>query len=84
MGNLINVAKLEEGGDPLTVWETVNQIIDALNDITITIIPGELASAVVNEGDIQINFHPNTVPESPASSSQLGGGADDGGSAPGG
>jgi hypothetical protein len=73
-GQLVKIDKLEAGGDPLKVWETLNQIIDALNDITISIVPAELCSIRIQEGDIQFSF---TVP---APSSPAGG--SDGGSQP--
>jgi hypothetical protein len=73
-GQLIKIDKLEAGGDPLKVWETLNQIIDAVNDISISIVPAELCSIFIQEGDIQFSF---TVP---APSSPSGG--SDGGSQP--
>jgi len=47
----------EEGGDPLELWQTLCDIIDALNNLTVTIVPGELASVRINDGDIQIAFN---------------------------
>jgi hypothetical protein len=58
MGNLIKIDKPEAGGDPLKLWQTLNDIIDALNDVTVSIVPAELCSVRIQEGDIQLSFNP--------------------------
>jgi hypothetical protein len=73
MGNLIKIDKPEEGGDPFQLWQTICDIIDAVNDLSVTIVPGNLASVRIEEGDIQISFNP--PPPSPI-------GGSDGGSQP--
>lgn len=57
MGDLIKVKKPEAGGDPFTLWQTLCDIIDAVNDITVSIVDGRLASVRIQEGDIQISFN---------------------------
>jgi hypothetical protein len=71
MGQLIKIDKPEEGGDPLKLWQTLCDIIDALNYLSVTIVPGELASVRIQEGDIQISFNP-PPPSSPTGSDSSG------------
>jgi hypothetical protein len=72
VGKLFNIEKLEAGGDPFKNWLKLNEIIDALNDLSVTIVPGELATVRIEDGDIQLSFNappPDNNPTPPVSGS---------------
>jgi hypothetical protein len=56
MPKVFNIEKPEAGGDPCELWKTVCEIIDALNDFTITLVPDNAGTVTYSEGDICIDL----------------------------
>ena len=57
MPKLINIELPKQGGDPRELWQTVRDLINALNDLTVTVVPTAPAVPVkISDGDIQIDL----------------------------
>jgi hypothetical protein len=57
MANFINVPLPEKGGDPRKLWQTVAELIKALNDLSVTIITSDGSKqASITDGDIEIDL----------------------------
>jgi hypothetical protein len=80
MGLLGKIQRPEAGGDPRELWKTVVDIMDVLDNLTVTILPtAPGARTKITEGDIAIdlsNFLPKEIGGVVSSS---GSGASDGG-----
>ena len=56
MAQLVNIKKLAAGGDPYAVWSTVNELIDALNNLQVTFVPSGGGFAKLSDGQIQMDL----------------------------
>lgn len=59
--NLIKIARPEKGDDFFELWRDVNDLIDAINDLTFTIKPSDYGHARIEEGDVQFELYPAKI-----------------------
>jgi len=91
MGKLITIEKPKAGDKPKHLWKTVVAIIDALNDVSITVVLSDsTVEAKVSPGDFELtlpvitqNDAINSIPGyAPPGSSEEGDGSSDDSAAP--
>ena len=58
---LINIRKPEKGENFFELWQRVNELIDAINDISITILPKDYGYVLTLPGSIQFNFNAGKI-----------------------
>lgn len=58
MGKLISVDEdlLKEGADPCQLWRVVKDIVDSLNDLSVTITPSNAGIAKISDGDVHLDL----------------------------
>ena len=61
MDKLIQIKKPEKDDDFFKLWRSVSELIDAINDLSVTVVPSRAGFARISEGDIQLNFDPDYV-----------------------
>lgn len=93
MAKFCSVPKINPAADPRDDYKTVNDLIDFLNNMTVTITPSDAGIAKMSEGDIQLDLDAITSNDAiqsipgyapPGSSEQSTGSSDDSSNASGG
>jgi hypothetical protein len=81
MGNLVQIKRPKAGEDFFALWKSINELIDAINDISVTIVPADYVTKAVTitEGDIQFDFDAAKIN---AALSSLAGGSNPPGGSP--
>lgn len=74
MPGAFNFKRPEEGGDPCLNWKYICDIMDALENFTISITPEKAGVAIPSEGDIELRITCVTNADAPNLIAQYGGG----------
>jgi hypothetical protein len=54
---LVKIERPKQGDDVFKLWQKAAELIDAINDISVTIVPGNYGFVRIEEGDIQFDFN---------------------------